>query len=108
MAGKRKKLSSSIEAQNLISGLLRQKPEERLSIPAILAHPWFCSGAFRNENCSISKEQCEVPAGGPQDINTINVGNLFYGTAGGEAKLSHKDYSRIANDFYTQHLGSTI
>jgi serine/threonine protein kinase len=33
----------SSDLQNLISGLLKVKPEDRLTIPEILGHPWISS-----------------------------------------------------------------
>lgn len=104
----------SIGAQNLIDGLLKIKPEERLSLPEVLDHAWV------NEDDPSSIEESsdeynyyitrkEDAATGtcndtPPSINTLNIENLFYPSRP-EARLNFKAYTYIANDFYTHHLG---
>jgi len=90
----------------LIEGLLRLKPEDRLTIPEILAHPWMKNEELENE-VYLGKEECANPMQDNKaqpDINNVNLENLFFKDKS-KAKLSYADYCYIANDFYTQHIG---
>lgn len=85
---------------------MKIKPEERFSIPEILAHPWL-KGDELEDNTYFGKEECtnpgQVQTEGQPDINEINVDNLFFKDFD-NTKLSYTDYCCIANDFYTQHI----
>ena len=53
---------------------------------------------MKNENA----DDNSVPS-----INNLDVDNLFFPSKP-NVKLSFKDYSYIANDFYTHHIGNYI
>lgn len=97
-------LKAILDAKNIIEGLIRLKPENRLSIPNILIHPWLKKDEDFEESTYLGKEECVNPGKneGQPDINDINVDNLFF--LDDKSKLSYSDYCNIANDFYTQHL----
>ena len=96
-----------IDAKNLIEGLIKIKPSDRLSIPEILAHPWIRSGELE-DNVHLGKEECAnsmQEKSAQPDINNVNVENLFPDSKE-NIKISYTDYCSITNDFYTQHLGT--
>ncbi len=96
-----------VDAKSLIEGLIRLKPEERLTVPEILGHPWLRDGELEGD-AYMGKEECANPLQDAQaqpDINCVNVDNLFFKDAS-SAKLTYADYCYIANDFYTQHIGT--
>ena len=98
-----------LEAKDLIQGLLRVKPEERLSLPDVLTHPWLKEDTLEDATY-LSKEECMNPMQPclkQADINSINVDNLFF-EGRSQTKLSYTDYCYIANDFYTQHLSTLL
>ena len=99
-------LNTKIDARNLIEGLLKLKPEERLTVPEILAHPWLKEDELVSD-VYMGKEECVNPMQentGQPDINSVNVDNLFFKDKS-KSKLSYSDYCYISNDFYTQHIG---
>ena len=98
-----------LDAKNLIENLLKLKPEERLTVPEILAHPWLKDDDLENE-VFLGKEECASPTGetnGQPDINNVTVDNLFFKDKS-TTKLSYPDYCYIANDFYTHHMGNLV
>ncbi len=96
-----------LDARNLIEGLLKLRPEDRLTLPEVLAHPWLKQEDTEGE-VFLGKEECVNPmqdekTGSQPDINNVNVDQLFFNERS-KAKLSYADYCYIANDFYTQHV----
>lgn len=87
----------------MIVGLLKQKPEERLSIPEILEHKWLNEG--ETEDNDIYERDLKVSNDTPPDINELNIGNLFWENHS-DTKLTYTNFCYIANDFYTQHVGN--
>jgi serine/threonine protein kinase len=99
-----------IDAQSLINGLLKLNPEERLSIPEILAHPWLADDDEEDTadeyNYYIVRNN-KVPdsaADSTPSINTLAIENLFFPSKQ-KVRLSFREYCYIANDFYTHHIG---
>lgn len=95
--------STIIDAKDLIRGLIRLKPEERLNIPQILAHKWM----RRTTEDEINEDDVWDPVEGEDegqyqaDVNVLKIKNLYTNR---DRKLSYEDYCYIANDFYTQHI----
>ena len=88
----------------MVSGLLKVEPNERLTIPEILSHPWLRDFPEEDEewdNNESEDDKCAKQA----DINRVRVANLYFRKT---RKLSYVDYCYIANDFYTQHIGIEI
>ena len=93
----------------MIRGLIKLNPEERLSIPEILSHPWIkkqkgnseedCNEYLAREDCMNESEEESQPS-----ANNLNIENVFF-SGKPNVKLSFQDYCYIANDFYTHHLG---
>ncbi len=89
-----------IDARDLISGLLRVDPKERLSIPQILAHRWMRTGQGEDAGEEKWEDQTEVPRAA--DVSILRVQNLY--KSNDPTRLRYEDYCYIANDFYTQHI----
>lgn len=104
----------SDEAKDLIKGLIKIKPEERLSIPEILEHPWMNKNKEKNtennENYQsyLNRDDClnqNLKIGlekSQPSLNDLNIDNLFFPSKP-DVVLSFQDYCYIANDFYTRH-----
>jgi serine/threonine protein kinase len=103
----------SEESKDLIRKLLVLKPEDRLSIPEILAHPWVKEDDDEEEESeadesdlvtgvSMSRNECSSAASGAvqntedtrANINVINVDNIFCDERNDKykTKLSYDDY----------------
>ncbi len=103
-------LRPRLEARDLIGGLLRLAPAERLSLPEVLSHPWLAPEdddteannyyVVKNEKAREAEESESDPS-----ISAMNVDNLFFETRP-EVRLGFRDYCYIANDFYTHHMGT--
>lgn len=89
--------------------MLVLNPDDRISIPEILSHPWMISkDEFGLDSIDFSNgigakdmmmgTQCEEG-----DINAVNVDNLFHKDSY-NTKLSYSDYCAITQDFATMHL----
>lgn len=112
--GKKNSYELRIDAKNLIGGLLKQNPEERLSIPEILIHPWLVDSNLTSsaeESSSefnyyvVKNEGIPEEKTVPPTINELSIDNLFFPSKP-NLRLSFKDYCYIANDFYTHHIGN--
>lgn len=96
-------------ARSLINGLLKINPEERLSLPEVLNHPWLAQEDVEDESSDeynyyiVRNEQVPDNPGSAPSINNLNVDNIFFPSKPG-VKLNYKDYCYIANDFYTHHI----
>jgi hypothetical protein len=92
-------------------------PDERISIPEILSHPWMSSkdefgidndsidlqhGGMSSKDLLAGIQSQNTEEGG--DINSVNVDNLFHNKASYNTKLSYSDYCSITQDFATMHL----
>lgn len=112
------RLIYKLDAKSLIKGLLQIHPEERLSIPEILNHPWMkesdsIDGCEEDSDSAeefwVGLEDCMNNIGmtglDPANINNPNILNLFFEKKPA-TKLKFNDYCYINNDFYTQHIGS--
>lgn len=83
-------------AYDLIKGLIKIKPEERLSIPEILNHEWLKQEDESNEEYNyfiMKNEKCEEYS---PSINNIYIENLFFPKKANQ-KLLYKDYALISN-----------
>lgn len=80
---------------------MRLVPEERLTIPQILAHPWMRRADELPEKDEMGDADDQWDQGQAPDVNRLKIKNLYAGKA---ARLSYEDYCYIANDFYTQHV----
>ena len=110
---------ASKEAKSLISGLIKVDPQNRLTLPKILNHPWIKEIWEESDSSEDEKDindqtpnENKAPKTAEEDsdlkniganINYVNVDNLFfeenYGT-----KLSYTDYWSITEDYYTHHI----
>lgn len=100
-----------VAAQDLIKGLLRLNPEERLSIPEILEHPWlapppssFCDDSEDEYYVVRNEETSHTLSNSQPSINTLDIENLFFPSKP-HIKLKYQDYCYVANDFYTHNIG---
>ena len=96
----------SEDAKDLILGLLKINPYERLSIPKILSHPWFNSDTTIIDDDVLKYKDCVNPQADPStaNINQVNAGNLFFNELSEDETLLYNDYCYISNDLYTQHI----
>jgi serine/threonine protein kinase len=102
--------SISLEAKDLLAGLLQIDPYERLSVPEILAHPWMlCDSTADPNEPYMEFQHCLHPqaTSTAANINITNLANLFF-TDSAEEKLSYSDFCYISNDLYTQHIGTRL
>lgn len=96
----------SLESKDLITRMLVLNPEDRISIPEILSHPWMASkddldnDSIDLQNTGLSNLMMGSEEG---DINSVNVDNLFHKDSY-NTKLSYSDYCAITQDFATMHL----
>jgi serine/threonine protein kinase len=102
-----------IDARSLIDGLMKRVPEQRLSIPGILSHPWMLQDDDSSEDESEEynyyvilndKLPTDATSSTPPSINNLNIENLYFPAESG-IRMRFRDYCYIANDFYTHHLG---
>ena len=110
----------SEEAKNMINRLMKANPEERLSIPEILTHPWMHKDEVETlkdpedndnggkDNYYVNREDCMneqqiLDENTQPSINNLNIDNLFF-PAKPDVKLRFQDYCYIADDFNTHHL----
>ena len=96
-----------LEAKNLIEGLLKANPEERLTVPEILSHPWLTQE--KKDNNFLTKDECinnMEPMIGNENIDSVNIEMLF--SKKRNEQLPYMDYCYIANDFYTQHINEEV
>jgi serine/threonine protein kinase len=89
----------STECRNVLVGLLKIDPRERLSIPELLCHKWIKANCQKDE-VLFGRKECQQEDAG-EGINEINVGNIF--PEGREVKIAHTDYCCITNDFLSFH-----
>jgi len=90
----------SREAKELISGLLKFAPRDRLSIPEVLSHPWL--GKVKDEKYYMpSKEDFKEEL--TNEIDRVCIENLFHNT---KVKLFLKDYLHIKGE--EQELGNCL
>ena len=106
-----------IDLEDLIKGLLVVTPEERMSFPEVLCHPWMEEEtSFLEDNEEYNFYIVKNETGGKLKFNPdhdptatpslceVKIENIFFDEKM-SAKLSFKDYCYIANDFYTHHIG---
>lgn len=91
----------SDECWDLISKMLVMAPENRITIPEILNHPWLCP-PVENDSDNDKQSQStphEFLADDIQgNINVINVDNIFSDSKNKkyEVKLNYEDYVSIS------------
>eukprot|EP00831_Metopus_contortus_P068058 TRINITY_DN6080_c0_g1_i1.p1 TRINITY_DN6080_c0_g1~~TRINITY_DN6080_c0_g1_i1.p1 ORF type:complete len:341 (-),score=44.17 TRINITY_DN6080_c0_g1_i1:63-1085(-) len=94
----------SPKAQDLINGLIVTEPEERLSLPEVLGHPWLLEEKLEDSSDEydyyIVRNQDDKQDDPISSINNLNIENLF-SSSRATARLNFKAYCYIANDFYT-------
>mmetsp|Transcript_7465 Transcript_7465/g.6750 ORF Transcript_7465/g.6750 Transcript_7465/m.6750 type:complete len:134 (-) Transcript_7465:38-439(-) len=88
-------------------------PEERISIPEILAHKWMNSQSFDDlfggDDMDMALSRKDMLMNGVSegnesgDIDSVNIDNLFKDPAY-DIKLSYSDYCAITQDFATVHI----
>ena len=95
----------SDNAKNLINGLLKINPDERLSIPEILHHPWLnkiTSTDFVSEKSFPLIHKDKKPSIGNINIRNLLIDEKHYG------KLSSQDYKQIVGDVCGKDLDNGI
>jgi serine/threonine protein kinase len=86
------------DCRNVIMGLLKVEPSERLTIPELLCHKWLKANVSSDE-VLFGKKECQQDEG--EGVNEINVGNIF--PENRDVKIAHTDYCSITNDFLSFH-----
>ena len=101
----------SADAKDLIQKMLVMEPNNRMTVPEVLNHPWVKEAGDETSEADETETQKSKSKADDQfksddiqgNINVINVDNIFndarskkYGT-----KLSYDDYVSISQDFYT-------
>ena len=112
------------DARELITGMIKLEPNQRLTIPQILAHSWLKEtnegqsesedeedGEESKDGQGGDKKNKDTGPGGTKDgvdmqaiqgnVNYVNVDNLFY-HENYRNKLSYIDYCCITEDFTSQ------
>lgn len=92
-------------------------PEDWISIPEIMNHPWFAKETSFELNSTISRKECNSNLNGNgiisdaadtrTNINFVNVDNLFLGENYDE-KLSYEDYVSVTEDLATMAVNENV
>lgn len=115
----------SEDAKNIITNMLNLVPEERISIPEILSHPWLqniedeLGIEFENDynerdiDMLVSRKDCLLSANPEElksiegNINYVNIDNIF-NKGKFNVKLNYLDYCAISEDYRTQHINEDV
>jgi serine/threonine protein kinase len=118
----------SKQVKDLIRKMLNKVPENRILIPEILEHPWVVNDwdfdieyeesdyessrllsehsdmdSQINQSDSLSENNDSISGITHENINYINVDNLFWNNKF-DSKLNYNDYKSLTEDFATMHI----
>ena len=91
--------NSSANLKNLLKGLLTVNPQNRISIPEILQHPWLKAPSYIDE-VKYRKRDLEYERG--ELVEKLNIRNIF--PKHRDAFITKDDYFYIINEDYNRNI----